>query len=246
MMRYLFLFFFWLITIPALAQQSVSSLRKRIETGDNQEKIKACLEISKIYEASQPDSAVHYCNIAMQLAEKQNDRHSQGLLLLQLGQINTLHHHADLARRFDNEALSIFRSINEPEGIALAYDELGLIDGQQQNLGNATNDYGKALKFYEDSHDSSGVLDTYQGLGKAYEEKGDIEKALTYYLRALVQYEHRKKKPEAYFLLLDRIGHLYLKKGDTVTALKYLEEGVHNSNTVANRDSLAWRGRKNL
>jgi signal transduction histidine kinase len=235
-MRYRFLFLL-LITVPALAQQPVNTLHKLIETGDDQEKIKACLDISKLYEATQPDSAVHYCNIAMQLAEKRNDRHSQGLLLLELGQINILHHHHDLARKFDNEALSIFRSINDPEGIALAYDELGSLDGQQQNLKNATDDFGKAMKFYEDSHDSSGIVETYHGLGKAYEEKGDIEKALTYYLRALVQYEHRKVKPEAYFLLLDRIGRLYLKKGDTVAALKYLEEGVHNSNTVANRDT---------
>jgi len=232
-----YLFFLFLITSPVFAQQQVNLLHKRLLTEDDQSKIKTYIDISKIYAADQPDSAVHYCNTAMKLAEKLNDRHSQGLLLLELGHINAMHHHAELARRFDNEALSIFRNINETEGIALAYDELGILDGQQQNIAGATNDFGKAMQFYKDSHDSAGLMEAYHGLGKAYEEKGETEKALTYYLRSLVQYEHLKKKPEAYFLLLDRIGHIYLKKGDNANALKYLAEGVRNSNNTANRDT---------
>ncbi|HEY0244198.1 MAG TPA: tetratricopeptide repeat protein, partial [Mucilaginibacter sp.] len=138
---------------------------------------------------------------------------------------------------FYNEALSVFRNIDEAEGIAQAYDELGLLDGQQKDLSDATRDFKTATKFYENSHSNAGILETYYGLGQAYEQKGDTEKALSYYLRALVQYEQWQQKPEAYFLLLDHIGHLYLKKGDSVTALKYLEEGAHNSNTTLNRDT---------
>lgn len=230
-------FLLLLISGFGFAQQPVAALYNRLHTENDQARINTCLEISKIYEADQPDSAVHYCNQAMRLAEKLNDRHSQGILLLELGRINAIHHHNDLARKFDNEALSIFRNAGEADGIALAYDELGLLDGQQQNITGADKDFSKALKFYQDSHDSSGILETYHGLGKVYEEKGETEKALTYYLRALVQYENRKQKPEAYFILLDRIGHLYLKKGDNRSALKYLEEGVHNSNNEINRDT---------
>jgi len=224
-------------TTTAFAQERVLQLIAQSKTGPDSNKIKTYLEISKIYEISQPDSAVDYCNKGMKLAEKRNDRHEQALILLQLGKINALHHHAELARRFENEALSIFRNLNEPEGIASAYDELGLLDGQQLNTSAATQDLGKAMKYYQDTHDSSGILETYHGLGMVYEEKGETDKALTYYLRTLVQYEHRQQKPEAYFMLLERIGHIYLKKGESQTALKYLQEGIHNSNTPAFRDT---------
>lgn len=190
---------FILFTCAAAAQQPVSVLHNRLRTETGQAKINTYIEISKAYATDQPDSAVHYCNQAMKLAESMGDRHSQGLLLLELGRINIIHHHEDLARRFVNEALSIFRNLQEPEGIALAYDQLGLLDGQRQDIGAATTELGKSLNFYKDSHDSLGILETYNGLGKVYEEKGDTEKALTYYLRTLVQYEHRKQKPEAYF-----------------------------------------------
>jgi signal transduction histidine kinase len=228
---------FLLFATTAVAQQSVSTLHARLRTESDAAKINTYLEIGKLYTADQPDSAVHYCNLGMQLAGKLNDRHSEGVLLLELGRINIRHHHDELARRFINEALSIFRNLREPEGIAQAYDELGSVDGQQKNINAATRELDRAMKFYVDSHDSEGVINTYNGLGKAFEEKGDTEKALTYYLRTLVQYEHRNKKPEAYFILLDRIGHLYLKKGNRQMALKYLEEGVRESDIPSERDT---------
>jgi signal transduction histidine kinase len=232
-----FIFLFLVVTGTTVAQQPINNLHTRLKNESEPEKINTYLEIGKLYEADQPDSAVHYCNLAMRLAEKLNDRHSEGVLLLELGRINIRHYHEELARRFINESLSIFRNLREPEGIAQAYDELGLVDGQQQNIKVATNELDRAMKFYVDSHDSEGVMNTYNGLGKVFEEKGDTEKALTYYLRTLVQYEHRKQKPEAYFILLDRIGHIYLKKGDRKMALKYLEEGIRESDIPSERDT---------
>lgn len=238
MLKYKFpLILLLFICSAAFAQQPLSVLRSRLKNGNDQQKIDTYIEISKYYATDQPDSAVHYCNQAMRLAENMGDRHSQGVLLMELGRINILHNHKDLARRFANEALSIFRNLHEPEGIAAAYDQLGLLDGEGKNVVAAVTEFDKSLNFYRDSHDSLGILDTYNSIGKAYEEKGDVEKALAYYLRTLVQYEHRKQKPEAYFILLDRIGHLYLRKGDNRTAIKYLEEGVQNSKIPAERDT---------
>lgn len=235
-MRYFFIFLLF-NSVTALAQQAVAPLRAKLLSGPDTSKINTYLEISKIYTENEPDSAVDYANRGMRLAEKLNDRHGEAMLLLQLGRVNTFHRHNDLARRFYNEALSIFRNLHEPAGIAMAYDELGLLDGQQQNINSATQDLEHAMKFYQDTHDSSGILETYHGLGSVFEEKGDIEKALTYYLRALVQYEQRLQKPVAYYELLDKIGHIYLKKGDSRNALRYLQEGVKNSRASSDRDT---------
>ncbi len=132
----------------AYAQQPISQLRTRLKTERDSDKIKTCLEISKLYTVSQPDSAVDFCNQGIKIAEKLDDKHSIALLLLQLGSINTKHNHTDLARRFDNEALSIFRNLQDQDGIALAYDELGLLDGVQQNTSEATYYLGQAMRFY--------------------------------------------------------------------------------------------------
>ncbi len=191
----------------------------------------AYLEKSRTYEQTEPDSAVHYCSLGMKQAESRNDLKGQALLLLQLGRINGLHHHTDLSRKFINESLSILRILHDREGIAMAYDELGILDGRANDIAAAAADFGRSMKFYEDSRDSAGITATYHNLGEMFEAKGDTEKALTYYLRALIQYEHRSQKPEDYFVLLEQIGSLYAKKGDRMTALHYLEEGVRNSDT---------------
>lgn len=195
------------------------------------------IEMSKRFESDQPDSAVAYCNRALKMAEDHNDQQGMASVLLQMGHINSLHHHADLSRKFINEALYLFRTLRDKEGVARAYDELGLLDGSLNNMVAANADFSRSMQFYEDSHDSAGVASTYHGLGVTLEKKGDSEKALTYYLRALVLYEHCPQKPEDYFLLIERIGNLYARRGDRKTALHYLEEGVEKSNTPALKDT---------
>lgn len=236
-MRYFFFLFILSIATEGFGQQPVSLLKTRLKIGPDSSKINSYLEISKAYEEIQPDSAVDYCSQGLKFAEKRGDFHGQGMLLLQLGHINALHQQAELARKFYNDALSIFRHLHENEDIAQATNYLGLLDGQQLDMLSATQDLNSALRSYQATHDHNGVIQTYNSLGLAYEESGKTEIALTYYLRALVQYEKLSQKPDAYFVLLDRIGHLYLKKKDTQNALRYLEEGIHSKDTAGLRDT---------
>ncbi|PTQ93553.1 tetratricopeptide repeat protein [Mucilaginibacter yixingensis] len=225
------------LSVSLLAFQSADELHGSSNSQSDSSRVAAYLNLSKDYTANQPDSAVEYCNRGLQLAERENNQHAQGLFLLQLGIINSTHHHAGLARKFFNEAISVFRHQHDKEDLAKAYDELGVLDADQKNDKQALREFNYSMNYYRDAQDTSGILETYHGLGAVFEQAGDTEKALSYYLRALVQYEHRSTKSAAYFSLLDRIGHLYLKKGNTLIALRYLQEGVDSSNTPAARDT---------
>ena len=172
MKRYLILLFY-LIAGTALAQQPES------------EQVKIYVALSQSAAANQPDSAVRYANEGMRLAEKRNDRPGQAALLLALGYINAVHGHTELARGFYNEALGLHRQLQDPAGVARAYDRLGVLDGN-------TSSFDEALKYNRDSRDSSGLVETYEDMGHSLEETGANEKALSYYLRALTQYEQLK------------------------------------------------------
>jgi len=178
--------------------------------------------LSQRYAQDQPDSAVYYANKGVAIAETQKDYAALADLLLQLGEVNALHRHQELARRFYNESLDLFRRLHDVPGIARTYDALGALDGDSA-------DFNRAMRYYHDSRDSTGISATYTAMGKAAEEKGQTDQALSFYLRALTQYEHRRLKPEAYFGLLETIGRLYERKGDTEKALRYLKEGVRDS-----------------
>ncbi|HEY8931559.1 MAG TPA: ATP-binding protein [Mucilaginibacter sp.] len=235
-MRYLFILF-TLLSVTAAAQNTVGQRIERLNKAPDIEKLKLYIEISHDYMADQPDSAVYYANMGLHLAEKQSNWSVQSALLLQLGRINAYHHHDQLARRFYNEALTIARHSRDVAGMANAYDELGLLDSEDQNTSSADKNLSQAMKFYHSTRDSTGILESYQRLGKVYEDKGETEKALSYYLRALAQYEHQGKKPEAYFVLLEDIGNLYIKKGNSKLALTYLQEGVNNAAKPGLRDT---------
>lgn len=236
---YRLLALFLLCSIGAFAQGPNDAKISKLKSAPDNEKLKTYLELSQDYTSRQPDSAVYYANLGLQLAEKQTNWNAQAVLLLQLGRINALHHHDGLARRFYNEALSISRRTQDAAGTANAYDDLGLLDVEDQDVSSANKDLNRAMKFYHSVRDSIGVLESYQQLGKVYEEKGDAEKALSNYLRALTQYERLKQKPEAYFVLLEDIGNLYIKKGQPKVALTYLQEGINNSSKRNLRDTEA-------
>jgi tetratricopeptide (TPR) repeat protein len=224
-MRGLFILFSFL-SLTAFAQQRVAS-PAMLKSAPENEKVKLYIALSEANAQTQPDSAVHYAHEGLRLAQQRNDREGQAALLVQLGHINELHHHAELARSFYNEALGIYRRLHDAAGIAHTYDQLGMLDGNPQN-------FSQALKY---DRDSSGLAETYENMGRSFEEKGAYEKALSCYLRALGQYERRKQRPEAYFVLLENIGELYQKKGDTKTALQYLQEAIRISKAQASRDT---------
>jgi signal transduction histidine kinase len=225
-MRYL-LAFVCLLAVRAFAQQPAVTLA-RLKAAPESEKVKLYTTLSGYYAATQPDSAVHYANEGIRLAQKRSDRQGQAALLLALGHINTVHHHPELARSFYNEALGLYRRLQDAAGVAHTYDLLGVLD-------NNSSDFDHALKYYQDTRDSSGLIDTYAAMGRAAAEKGEHEKALSWYLRALTQYEHRKLQPEAYFVLLENIGQLYRLKGDSLAALRYLQEGLRQSRLQGSR-----------
>lgn len=223
----------WSTAFAQVPSNTIALLKR----AKGKEKTRLYVQISEAYTYTQPDSAVHYANEGMLLAEQTNDEQGMGLILLQLGRINAVHHHNDLARKFENEALGIFRSIQDAEDVAQAYDELGLLEGEEDETRQAAKSIHTAMRLYEDSRNSDGVIKTYEGLGRIYEARQDTEKAISYYLRALTLYEQHTEKPEAYYILLENIGNLYMKKGDERAALRYLQQGVHDSKIAKRRDT---------
>lgn len=236
-MRFFALMFFMLMPYYAFSQHSTAALISQLKAATDSSKIRLYNEISNSYASVEPDSAVYYANYGLKLAEKTNNKRGQALLLLQLANINQLHNNRDLARWFINEALSVSTSINDKDGIALAYDHLGLLDAKNENINVALGDLNKSMKLFSAGHDLEGVAETYKGLGEVYESKKDTDRALKYYLRALAQYKLRPIMPDSYFVLLNNIGNLYIKKGDTKLALQYFELGVKNSNSPGLADT---------
>ncbi|HVV05936.1 MAG TPA: hypothetical protein VHC96_17010, partial [Puia sp.] len=106
-MKYTIFTLLMAVASPILAQSPVD-----IHAADSSI-VSFYLAASRSLEQAQPDSAVYYCYRGLRIAEKQNDLQSQGLILLQVGHINNIHHHTELARRFTNEALSIFRTLHD-------------------------------------------------------------------------------------------------------------------------------------
>src|SRR5688572_17249568 len=97
-MRYIVILICFL-NLQAFAQQP-GVILARLQTASEGEKIGLYTELSQAYAAAQPDSAVHYANLGMRIAEKLNNRQGQASLLLTLGHINALHEHTNLARSF--------------------------------------------------------------------------------------------------------------------------------------------------
>jgi signal transduction histidine kinase len=226
-MRYFFLFC-CLVPLVVLAQRPAEQLR-RLKQVPESERPKIYLALSQIYMEQQPDSAVHYANEGMRLAQKRNDPPAQAGLLLQLGRINALHHHDLLAKRFYQEALGIYRGMRDAEGTARCDDALGQLEGAEKKVPLAAGELDKAARLYAGQRDSSSSAEAWEELGKIYAENDNPEKALQYYQKALAFYERRRETPAAYFVVLENMSNLYQKKGDSAAAMRYLDQAVRSS-----------------
>jgi len=227
MRRSLLLLFF--LPLTGVAQQQIPLLKTRLKNVPENEKATIYITLSQAYMEGQPDSAVHYANEGIRLAEKRNDQPAQAALLLQLGRINELYHHGLLAKRFYQEAIGIYRELRDAEGTARCDDALGQLEGAEKMVPLAADELDKAARLYAGQRDSSSTAEAWEELGKVYAENGNSEKALQYYQKALAFYERRKETSAAYFVVLENISNLYQKKGDSATAMRYLDRAVHSS-----------------
>ncbi len=130
------------------------------------------------------------------------------------------------ARVNANEAIKIYRDLNDCVNEQKVLNTLGTIEGISGNLTKAIKILDKSLKLAEELNQELAIAMAYHNMAIAYGELGDFDISLEYYLNALELYE-KLGEAESAHKTLQNIGviHINLEKYDEalVSLLKTAE-----------------------
>lgn len=232
------LFFFLLVFSQAVSGQSNAfSIQKKLKnTPAGPDQYHLYKELASYYQHREVDSAIFYISEGMRLAEKLHDTRQQALFILQLGKINEKHGNVEVARKLVTDALKKLRTSNDKIGLTSGYAELGLIEGKRLNSQASDKAFKTAFALLH-GIDTVERVEVFTDIGEVYESRGDTSLALNYFLKALDQFGTKPYLHVTYFKLIEKIGQLYLHKGNPKEALRYLRLGLSYTNTQALADT---------
>tara|TARA_R110002012_G_scaffold321998_1_gene553281 strand:+ start:4665 stop:6707 length:2043 start_codon:yes stop_codon:yes gene_type:complete len=179
MIKYLFVLFLPLISLPLSAQNSeVDSLLNVAENSNDSIKASIYLDLAIGYRSVQPDVALKYANDALKLA-KQNDNYTAKASALHvLGAIYTVL--GDYEKAISNllESLRNYELLGDSKGVANSSNSLGILYFNQEDYENAKKYYNKALNLIDSSEYAMSTGVYKLNIGEVYQATGENEKAL--------------------------------------------------------------------
>lgn len=144
--RHALLFFFLCLTMCALAQNRVDSLRQAIETAPGAaQKVAAYVSLMEYHEDGQLDSARKYLRLAMALAEKAALKQEQADLALKNAQYYIMLGIYDSAALQYDAALPAIEALGSPETETTYYGDRGIMYFYQGDFNEALGYFEKAL-----------------------------------------------------------------------------------------------------
>jgi tetratricopeptide (TPR) repeat protein len=175
----------FLFSTAGKAGNITDSLKKNLFRTDNpKEKGSLYLELAKIYESDQPDSAMLYLGSARTLAIQSDDPKLLGEIYYSLGNISVIRNNLDLAMSQYNVAARFYQRAGDTSG----YTRMLLLRGNilivHDDIGSAMNCYLEATGLAEKYHYNKLLAHLYNNTGEIYQESNDRKKAMEYFTKA--------------------------------------------------------------
>jgi len=207
---------------------TIDSLKKLIDASSNDtSRINTLLSISKSYLNASPEEAIKYATQAKESAVKVRFQKGEALALKYIGIANYNQSKFIEALQAWQQALPVYSSINDRNGVANMYGNMGGIYNIQGDDAKALESHLKSMKVAESINDTFRILTSLINMGAVYANKtGNYDKALQNFERALALSEAIGDS-DGIGIVTVNIGEIYLKRGNDTTALPYFERSLN-------------------
>ncbi|MEW6335785.1 MAG: tetratricopeptide repeat protein [Acidobacteriota bacterium] len=132
------------------------------------------------------------------------------------------------------EALAIFRELNDDKGVAAATNNLGVMHERLGEYEEALRFNLESLRIEERLGRKIGIANNLNSVGNIHSELGEHLKARDYYRRALALFRELDEQPGV-GRCLNNLGNTYEKQGDDAEALRYFGEALEIAGRIGNR-----------
>jgi len=204
---------------------SIDSLKQKIKTQSEEEKLKTVILLMNELAQKQPDEAIQYFPEAIRIAQMQKNKKAEVDILIRAGlaynsvgkfydQIK-LHEQALDGARMLGDSVSVAKTLSM---LSMAYWSLGQYDKALEYQLNS-------LSIRQNLGDNRQILGSYNNLGIIYQGLDKDNEALECYLKALNLYDDEMQlfgKAN----MLNNIGSLYSKLGKHDPAINYYNQAL--------------------
>lgn len=142
-------------------------------------------KLAEDYFRTNPDSSYYYGNKSIQLSKQIN--YSAGIAdgLVQLAHVKYFKGRSGEAKKDFEEAIAIYRKINNKKGLSNCYVQYGRMYNLLANYKMALYYLNLAKQINIQVDNQLGLTDTYKNIGIVYYSEGIIPQALDFYYKAL-------------------------------------------------------------
>jgi len=184
------------------------------------------------------DTALHYGNAALQLAQQLNFKGGIADSYNFLGSIYLGRTNYPKALDYYLKALKMAEETGYKKLQTSALCNIGLVYSNSADYSKALKYYLKALKMAEESGYKQIQTNALLNIGAAYNSQGDYLKALDYDLKSLKMAEELKDK-NGINTSLGNIGQVYYNQGDYAKASDYYFKALKISEELGDKNAIA-------
>ncbi len=144
-------------------------------------KVNVLNELAYLYRNKDFNKTINYLERSKSLADSLKYIKGKAKGIYIKGIVQRSQSKIDKGFQYINEALLLYKKINNKLGIAKCYNSLGILYYYKGNKKEAIQFYNKALTIYEEINNKIRVAFCFNNLGAIYSDKGNYLMALDYY-----------------------------------------------------------------
>ncbi len=215
--------FLWCQVFPVFAgtQKKIDSLEQLLtQTNIIQQKVKASIQLTRLYREISPKKSVQYGHLALTLSQKINDNKSitEALLYLAVGELYTGNY--DSCIIFSKKAIQLSPKERQQATNSFAYNLMCVSYKRIGELDKALEYAKKSYEIRSKSTDTVNIAGSLDNIAHIYRQKGNYEKSMEYSLKALDLFKKTRDTLE--------IAKMYAGMANLYLDMENKEKGLAN------------------
>ncbi len=198
----------------------IDSLKNRLESMSDQEKIAVLNELAGAYWELPPNERIAFAEQAVDLSEKFHEDKSKADAFNHLGVAYNNLGDSPKSMGYFLKALDIMEQIDDKSGIANSYLNIGQANFYLDNFDKALEYFQKNLNLRYQIGDKKYISQALNTVGNVMSKTAKYDKALEYYFKALDISKGINDKM-GISQLYNNIGNVYLASGEVERVLEY-------------------------
>lgn len=197
-----------------------SLLNAAKNAGDDSSKAYLYNDIALFYTNKEnPDSALHYAELSLKLAESLKDTSAISEAKYLIGNAYYSYGSNNKAIKYFQESLDLARKTNDSSQIGRVLNNIGILFWDTEQYQDAVTMFKESGKYDYLSNDPENYIITYLNLGSVYSDMGN-DSAL-FYLNAALKLANEENSESFLTIIYNNLGDHFKEKGNYRQAEKY-------------------------